>query len=93
MEVNYMNEELKKASLALKTAQGQIKAIIEMIESNRYCIDISNQIMAVQSLLKKANLLVLEQHMNHCVKEAFIANNADEKIKEITSVLSRLTGK
>ncbi len=88
-----MNEELKKASLALKTAQGQIKAIIEMIESNRYCIDISNQIMAVQSLLKKANLLVLEQHMNHCVKEAFIANNADEKIKEITSVLSRLTGK
>jgi len=88
-----MNEELKKASLALKTARGQISAIIEMIDENRYCIDISNQIMAVQSLLKKSNFLVLEQHMNHCVREAFVTNNADEKIKEITSVLSRLTGK
>jgi DNA-binding FrmR family transcriptional regulator len=86
-----MNEEMKKANLLLKTAKGQISAVIDMIEEGRYCIDISNQIMAVQSLLKKANFLVLEKHMNTCVKEAFANNNAEEKIKEITNVLSRLT--
>jgi len=86
-----MNDELKKANLLLKTAKGQVAAVIDMIENERYCIDISNQIMAVQSLLKKANFLVLEQHMNHCVKEAFANDNAEEKIKEITNVLSRLS--
>ena len=86
-----VNDHLKKASLALKTAQGQINAVIKMIDDERYCIDISNQIMAVQSLLKKANFLVLEQHMNCCVKEAFENNNADQKSKEIINILSRLT--
>jgi DNA-binding FrmR family transcriptional regulator len=87
------NPHLEKAILLLKTARGQINAVNKMIEDDRYCIDVSNQIMAVQSLLKKANLLVLESHMNHCVKEAFINNNGDEKIKEIMNILSRIDGK
>ena len=41
-----MNEEKKKAVTALKTTRGQIDGIIKMIEDGRYCIDVSNQIMA-----------------------------------------------
>lgn len=88
-----MNSEIKKAKLSLQIARGQIEAVIKMIDDHRYCVDISNQIMAVQSLLKKANLLVLEQHLNHCVKEAFINNNGEEKTKEIIDILSRISGK
>ena len=88
-----MNEQINKASLSLKTAKGQIDAVLKMIEDGRYCIDISNQIMAVASLLKKANLLILEQHMNHCVKEAFLHDNGDEKVKEILDILSRIYGR
>ncbi len=58
-----MNEERKKALQALKTARGQIDGIINMIEEERYCIDISNQILAAQSLVKKANMLILKQHL------------------------------
>ena len=49
-------EERKKAIQSLKIAKGQIEGIIKMIEDGRYCIDISNQIIAVQSLLKKSNM-------------------------------------
>lgn len=48
-----MNEEKKKAIESLKTSKGQIEGIIRMIEDGRYCIDISNQIVASQALLKR----------------------------------------
>lgn len=85
-----MNEEKKKAIQALKTSKGQIEGIIKMIEEGRYCIDISNQMVAAQSLLKKANLLILKQHLNHCVKDAFLSDNGDEKVDEIIGLLSKL---
>lgn len=88
-----MNEEKSKALQALKTSRGQIEGIIKMIEDGRYCMDISNQIVAAQSLLKKANMLILKQHLNHCVKEAFLNNNGDEKINEIIDLLTKLTDK
>ena len=88
-----MNKEQQKAVLALKTAKGQIEATINMIEDGRYCVDVSNQIIASQALLKKANLMILRQHMNHCVKEAFEHHNGDEKIDEIMDILSKITGK
>ena len=88
-----MNIEQKKAILSLKTARGQIEATINMIEEGRYCVDVSNQIIAAQALLKKANLLVLRQHMNHCVKEAFEHDKGSEKIDEIIEILSKITGK
>ena len=42
----------EKVLLRLKTARGQIDAVIKMIEDERYCIDISNQLLAIQSLIK-----------------------------------------
>jgi DNA-binding FrmR family transcriptional regulator len=88
-----MNKEQKNSILALKTARGQIEATINMIEEGRYCVDISNQIIAAQGLLKKANLLILRQHMEHCVMEAFEHNKGSEKIDEIIDILSKITGK
>lgn len=86
-----MNEEKKKAVNALKTAKGQIEGIIKMIEDERYCVDVSNQIIAVQGLLKKANLLILRQHINHCVKEAFLHDKGEEKVDEVMDILGKLT--
>lgn len=88
-----MNEEKKKALQSLKTARGQIEGIIKMIEDERYCIDISNQITASQSLLKRANLLILKQHIHHCVKEPCNENKADEKMEEIIQVLEKIMSK
>jgi len=88
-----MNQEKVKALQSLKTSKGQIEGIIKMIEEGRYCVDISNQIIAAQSLLKKANLLILKQHLSHCVKDAILSNNEEEKIDEIIGLLSKIMDK
>jgi DNA-binding FrmR family transcriptional regulator len=88
-----MNCEKEQAAKTLKIAKGQIEATIKMLEEGRYCVDVSNQIIAAQSLLKKANMLILKQHMNHCVMDAFKNNNGDEKIDEIIDLLSKIIGK
>lgn len=73
----------------LKTAKGQLEGIIKMVENDRYCIDISKQLLAVQALLKKTNLTVLEKHMNNCVREAFVEGKGDEKVQEIMLMLNK----
>ncbi|WP_027623101.1 metal-sensing transcriptional repressor [Clostridium lundense] len=88
-----MNEEKKKALQLLKTSKGQIEGIIKMIEDGRYCIDISNQIISAQALLKKSNMLILKQHLNHCVKDAFLHDSGEEKVDEVMSVLQKLIDK
>ncbi|NMA85598.1 MAG: metal-sensing transcriptional repressor [Epulopiscium sp.] len=88
-----MNSEKKQALQVLKIARGQIEGTIKMIEDGRYCVDVSNQIMAAQSLLKKANLLILKQHMNSCVLDAFKHEHGPEKIDEVIELLSKLLDK
>lgn len=88
-----MNHQKKQALQALKTAKGQIEATIKMLEEGRYCVDVSNQIIAAQALLKKANLLILKQHMEHCVTEAFEQGNGNEKIDEIMEILAKVINK
>jgi DNA-binding FrmR family transcriptional regulator len=80
----------EKVLLRLKTAKGQIDAIIKMIEDERYCIDIANQLLAVQSLIKNANQEVLSNHLSHCVKDAVMMQDADKKIEEVIRILHKM---
>ena len=73
----------------LKTARGQLDAIMRMVDEERYCIDISKQIFAVQSLLKKANMKILKDHMHSCVACAVSEGNGEEKIEEIIHILEK----
>lgn len=84
--------EADKANISklLKTAKGQIEGILRMIEEDRYCIDISNQIMATQAVLKKANLEVLSAHCKSCVAGASTPAQKEEKVDEIIALLSKL---
>lgn len=85
-----MLQNVKKASLLhLKTARGQIDGIIRMIEEDRYCVDVSKQILSAQSLLKKANLEVLRGHIKTCVKDAVEEGMGEEKIDEIFNLIER----
>ncbi len=88
-----MNEEKRQAMQALKTARGQIDGILNMVEEGRYCIDVSNQIFAASAMLKRANLLILKQHMNHCVLEAAKQGDGGEKIDEVIGILSKILDK
>jgi DNA-binding FrmR family transcriptional regulator len=75
----------------LKTARGQIDGILNMIEEDRYCIDISNQIIATEAILNKVNREVLHGHIDMCVKEAIQNGNTEDKLQEIRSIIDKLT--
>ena len=75
----------------LRTARGQIDGIIRMVEEDRYCIDISNQLMATESILRKTNREVIHAHMEHCVKEAMETGDSEEKLREVIALLDKLT--
>jgi len=85
-----MNDEKKKALRALKTAKGQIEGIVKMIEEERYCMDVSNQIAAAHALLKKSQVLILKQHLDHCIKAAVLDGTIDEKNDEIMKLLEKI---
>ena len=56
----------------LKIARGQLDGILQMVEENRYCVDISNQLLATQALLKSANQQILQAHIRSCVRDALL---------------------
>jgi DNA-binding FrmR family transcriptional regulator len=85
-----MNTGKQKAVTALTTCKGQIEGIISMIEGGRYCIDISNQLLAVCAGIRRANKLILAQHMENCVMDAIKNGNEEEKINEITGIINKL---
>ncbi len=86
-----MKADRAQVTQLLKTARGQIDGILAMVEEDRYCIDISNQIMAARSVLNKANRLVLRAHMDSCVRQAVQQGDAEQKLEELASVLDKLT--
>ena len=74
----------------LKTARGQIDGILKMVEEDRYCLDVSNQLMATQSMLKKINRMVLRAHMDCCVRQAVESGDPQGKLDELTALLDKL---
>ena len=85
-----MRADHAQVTRLLKTARGQIDGILKMVEEDRYCLEVSSQIMAAQSILKKANRMVLKAHMNSCVKEAVESGDPEEKLAELAVLLDKL---
>ena len=81
-----------KAMKYLKNAQGQVNASIKMLEDDRYCVDVSYQVLASIALLKKSNDELLKQHMEHCVADAFKEGNGQNKIDEIVKLVNKMIG-
>ena len=75
----------------LRTARGQMDGVLKMVEEDRYCMDMSNQLLAIQSVLKKANKEILHAHMNSCVKQAFEQGDGQQKIDEILNLLDKIS--
>lgn len=83
-----------KINRLLKTARGQIDGILKMIEDNRYCLDVSNQIMATNAILKKANKEIIRAHMESCLKDTLKSSDevaTNEKINEIMNVIDKFS--
>lgn len=86
--MNHPNHKDKLPSI--KRIEGQIKGIARMIEDERYCIEILNQIKAIRNSLNTVERNILQTHLRGCVKNSLNGNlNFDEKVDELMRVLKR----
>ena len=76
----------------LRRIEGQIRGVHRMVEADTYCIDVLTQISAATRALESVALLLLDEHLSHCVADAVHAggDTADEKIKEASAAIARL---
>ena len=74
----------------IKIAMGQLKKVQDMIENNEYCPNISIQLLAVISILKKVNTKVLSKHLETCMREATEMCEVEDKIEELEKIFELL---
>lgn len=76
----------------LRRVEGQIRGLQKMVADDAYCIDVLTQISAATKALESVALLLLEDHLNHCVREALGVGGpgADAKIAEASAAIARL---
>jgi len=85
-------DDKAKVLARLRRIEGQVRAIEQMVDDDKYCIDVLTQISAANSALKSVALLLLDDHLNHCVRQASAEGGdvADEKLAEASAAIARL---
>ena len=76
----------------LRRVEGQVRGLQRMVESDAYCIDVLTQVSAATKALESVALLLLEEHLSHCVVEAAQrgGRDAEDKVREAADAISRL---
>jgi len=93
MTVNRYAENRDQLLKRVNRLEGQVRGIGRMIDEDRYCIDIVNQLSAIQAAARELSLQLLEGHVRHCVVNAVQAENAEPKVRELVEALGRAMGR
>ncbi len=76
----------------LRRIEGQVRGLQRMVEDDRYCIDVLQQVAAATRALQSVALALLDDHLAHCVVDAAVAggDEAAAKLKEASAAVARL---
>ena len=76
----------------LRRIEGQVRGIAQMVEDDRYCIDVLTQVAAATKALQSVAVEMFDDHLRHCVADAVASGGreADEKLTEATAAVERL---
>ena len=88
-----MHDAAKSSVLKrLNRIEGQVRGLSKMITDDRYCIDVLTQVSAATRALEKVALLLLDDHLGHCVRDAARRGGpeADVKLAEASAAIARL---
>ena len=90
-----MKENHEKIFTNFKKAQSHLATIVEMLEADKYCIDIMQQNLAVLGLLKSAHQMLMEDHLQSCFSHAMKSNQEKRQREMIDEILkvSKLSNK
>lgn len=74
----------------LRKLEGQVRGVQQMVEDDRYCLDIVQQIQALTAAAREVSLLVLGDHLRGCVASAAAGDDRDAAVKEMMTVLGKV---
>lgn len=85
----YLTE--KQAVLTrLRRIEGQVRGLQRLVSEDTYCIDILTQVAASTKALESVALLLLEQHLQHCLAHAATDAEREHKLTEASEAIARL---
>ena len=84
--------EKQQVRARLRRIEGQVRGLQRMVDDDAYCIDILTQVSAVTRALQSVAIGLLDEHLDHCVREAINSGGpeADAKIAEASAAIARL---
>jgi DNA-binding FrmR family transcriptional regulator len=71
----------------LRSVEGHVRSIIDMVQADAYCIDVLQQTTAVRSAVAKVETILLERHLQHCVQRAGRSADARERDQVLRELL------
>ena len=76
----------------LRRVEGQVRGLQRMVDEDKYCIDVLDQLAAVTKALQAVAIELLDDHLSHCVAEALTTGGktADDKLAEASAAIARL---
>ena len=83
-------KDKEKVQNRLRRIEGQVRGVQRMVDEEAYCIDVLTQLSSIVSAAEKVGLLLLKDHVEHCVRDSIEkSEGADEKIEELTAAVER----
>ncbi|MFC7394192.1 metal-sensing transcriptional repressor [Scopulibacillus cellulosilyticus] len=83
------NKEKEQIINRLKRIEGQVRGIQNMVENDRYCMDILIQLSAIQAAIKKVGYTVMERHTKKCVAHSIKNGDGEGMIEELLEIIKQ----
>ena len=86
------HDEKEAVLKRLRRIEGQVRGLQRMVEEDRYCINVLEQVAAATSALQSVALVLLDEHLAHCVSDSVRAGGveAEAKLAEASAAIARL---
>ena len=83
----------QKIVARLKSLEGHLRGVLEMVEDDAYCIDVLRQTKAIHAGLSNAEALLLDRHVDHCVNDAIGSPKRSERERVVRELIDVLGGR
>ena len=89
MRRTHYDEDREALQIRLRKMEGQVRGLQQMIDDDRYCLDVVQQVNALSSAAREVALLVIENHLRATVTDAVSERDGDATIREMIDVLRK----
>lgn len=89
MLYHHSEHDDKKLTARLARIEGHTRAVRDMIKDDRDCVEVLHQIKSVIGAWQQLSVLILDEHVKHCIGEAIASGKAEEAVDSLREALAR----